>query len=121
MSREILYNIKREKMKKVLLLLFAAAILSGIASAQEADPKFSGLMFGDYFYNIDSHDSTLKDLNGFRFRRIYITTDYTISNRFDTRFRLEADQSRRFSNCRRKNRSDGKGCMVQMEKHFRGI
>ncbi len=80
-------------MKKVLLLLFTAAICSGIASAQENNPKFSGLMFGDYFYNIDSRDTTKQDLNGFQFRRIYITTDYAISNNFDTRFRMEADQS----------------------------
>ena len=55
--------------------------------------KFSGLMFGDYLYIVDSHDSTQKDLNGFQFRRIYITTDYTISDNFDSRFRLEADQT----------------------------
>ena len=79
-------------MKKVLYFLFAAVIFSGIASAQDNNPKFSGLMFGDYFYNIDSHDTTKKDLNGFQFRRIYITTDYAISEKFDTRFRLEADQ-----------------------------
>ncbi len=49
-------------------------------------------MFGDYFYNAAAHDSTQKNFNGFQFRRIYITTDYAISDNFSTRFRLEADQ-----------------------------
>lgn len=65
-------------------------------------------MFGDYFYNIsrdsgiDSLSNTAlagkKDLNGFRFRRIYFTYDYKISETFNTRFRLEADQSANTTN-----------------------
>jgi hypothetical protein len=79
-------------MKKMLLFLTAFLFFAGISSAQDNGPKFSGLMFGDYFYNAANHDSSLKDLNGFQFRRIYITTDYTISDNFSSRFRLEADQ-----------------------------
>lgn len=65
-------------------------------------------MFGDYFYNIsrdsniDSLNNTVltgkKDFNGFQFRRIYFTYDYKISETFDTRFRLEADQSANTNN-----------------------
>lgn len=80
-------------MKTIVLILFAA-LFSTTAIAQEQNaPKFGGLMFGDYFYNIDQRDTTKKDLNGFQFRRIYVTTDYAISGSFDARFRLEADQS----------------------------
>ncbi len=79
-------------MKKVLCLLFAVVVFSGITSAQENNPKFSGLMFGDYFYNASASNPANKDLNGFQFRRIYITTDYTISDNFSSRFRLESDQ-----------------------------
>jgi len=59
-------------------------------------------MFGDYFYNVarDTGISSIsnkvldgdKDFNGFQLRRIYFTYDYNISNIFDTRFRLEAEQ-----------------------------
>lgn len=78
-----LYNIS------LLLLLFVSANF-----AQEINDKvkFSGMMFGDYFYNIDNIDATKKDINGFQFRRIYITTDYAVADNFDSRFRLEADQ-----------------------------
>lgn len=79
-------------MKKIVLLLSFVLLLISVATAQDKGPKFSGLMFGDYFYNASAHDSSKKDFNAFQFRRIYITTDYVISDNFSTRFRLEADQ-----------------------------
>jgi hypothetical protein len=61
--------------------------------------RFSGYMFGDYFYNIsrDSKVATIpfanfkdpQDLNGFEFRRIYFTYDFQISQDFNTRLRFE--------------------------------
>lgn len=60
--------------------------------------KFSGLMFGDLFYNANAINPANKDLNGWQFRRIYVTADYTINNDFSSRFRLEADQSALSSN-----------------------
>ncbi len=86
-------------MKKIFLILISGLFLFNFANAQEKNnPKFSGLMFGDYFYNINQVDSSKKDLNGFQFRRIYITTDYAVSENFDARFRLEADQGEITSN-----------------------
>ena len=86
-------------MKNLLYFLLAVLFL-GNAMAQDKSAvgsvgpvKFSGLMFGDYFYNASAHDSSQKNFNGFQFRRIYITTDYTIAENFVSRFRLEADQS----------------------------
>jgi hypothetical protein len=55
--------------------------------------KFSGYMFGDYYYNIQQRDTTRKDLNGVQLRRVYFTYDYAIAPAFDARFRLEADQT----------------------------
>lgn len=64
--------------------------------------RFSGLMFGDYFYNVQrdpdvgilSNIATPgpEDFNAFQFRRIYFTFDDDLSPSFTTRFRLEADQ-----------------------------
>jgi hypothetical protein len=75
--------------------LIAAVILliPSFSHAQDPGPKngrISGLMYGDYFYNIKSAD-TLKDVNGFQFRRIYFTYDQQIAESFDVRFRLEAN------------------------------
>ena len=88
--------------KKVLftVVIVFALFLSFNTNAQDKNAvgsvgpvKFSGLMFGDFFYNANAINPANKDLNGWQFRRIYITTDYTINDAFSTRFRLEADQS----------------------------
>jgi hypothetical protein len=76
-------------MKKLFLFLVPILFISVL----NAQPKFSGLAFGDYFYNAAVSDSSKANMNGFQFRRIYITTDYTISESFNSRFRLEADQT----------------------------
>lgn len=70
--------------------------------------KFSGYMFGDYFYKTSADPNIAllpnvavpgaEDLNGFQFRRIYLTFDDTISDKFSARFRLEADQASLASN-----------------------
>lgn len=70
--------------------LAAILLFAGMASAQNL-PTFSGLMFGDYYYNYQNHTQSLKTVNGFDYRRIYLTTDYNISDGFSARFRLESD------------------------------
>lgn len=90
-----------------LLLIWAT---TGIAQEKEppAAGRFSGLMFGDYFYNIE-RDAGIgnqtnvaltgtKTMQGFQFRRIYFTYDHDIDRQFTTRLRLEADQSATTSN-----------------------
>jgi hypothetical protein len=76
-------------MKKLFLLLIPFILIGAI----NAQPKFSGLAYADYFYNVAVSDSSKANLNGFQFRRIYLTADYTISEKFDSRFRFESDQS----------------------------
>ncbi len=81
-------------MRKIPMFLLVVLSCLGFAYAQNANmPKFKGLMFGDYFYYAGAHNGTLKDFNGFDLRRIYFTTDFTISNVFSSRFRLEANQT----------------------------
>lgn len=96
-------------MKRLLVFLVLILCTFSTVFAQERNPvKFSGYMFGDYFYNI-SRDSTInklsnkalngiRDFNAFQFRRIYFTYDDEISSTFMTRFRLEADQAANTSN-----------------------
>ena len=95
---------------KLLLFLFISLVPLNIILSQKEEPngKFSGYMFGDYFYNI-SRDTAIssipnkalngaKDLNGFQIRKIYFTYDSDISARFAARFRLEADQEIKLPN-----------------------
>ena len=68
--------------------------------------KFSGLMFGDYYWYFDRHrdgissaDPTpVEGQHGLWFRRLYFTYDYAYSDKLTTRFRLEANSNGEFDN-----------------------
>jgi len=93
-------------------LVIAWTILTMLSTTltlgQDAPPapkdKFSGYMFGDFFYNVardpaftgsgslsNSSASGEKAYQGFQLRRIYFTYDNAISDKFSTRLRLEMD------------------------------
>jgi hypothetical protein len=92
---------------KKLSLFTTILILCSIFPAN-GQGKFSGYMFGDYYYNVlrdSSFYHTVPSNSGsgsaapgtqamqaFQFRRIYFAYDNDISEQFTTRFRLEADQ-----------------------------
>lgn len=68
--------------------------------------KFSGLMFGDYYWYDKWHQDEISGANpnsvegeqGFQFRRIYFTYDLSFSERLTTRFRLEMNSNGQFIN-----------------------
>jgi len=80
-------------MKRFFLLFTILVSLEAGSFAQDAIDKLkiSGMMFGDYYYNITNIDGNQVNMNGFQYRRIYFTTDYTLAEDFDARFRLESD------------------------------
>ena len=91
-----------------LLGIITSLILLG-STVIVAQGKFSGYMFGDYYYNVlrDGNFGNLSNVaspsgttafQAFQFRRIYFTYDSDISEKFTTRFRIEADQSANTSN-----------------------
>jgi hypothetical protein len=67
--------------------------------------KFSGLMFGDYYWYDKWHQDQISATNttavqkqqGFWFRRLYFTYDLQLSEKFTTRFRLEANSNGQFA------------------------
>jgi len=80
-------------MEKIQFLFFIALLgLQSLLFPQEK-VKISGLVYSDYFYNVNNSDLTKKDINGLQFRRIYFTTDFAAEENIDVRFRLESDQS----------------------------
>ena len=66
--------------------------------------KFSGLMFGDYYWYYRWHQDQVSASNptsvegqqGFWFRRLYLTYDWSYNERLTTRFRLEANSNGQF-------------------------
>jgi len=75
------------------------------ADSEFPSHKFSGLMFGDYYWYYKWHQDQISESNptsvegqhGFWFRRLYFTYDYKYSEKFTTRFRLEANSNGEFA------------------------
>lgn len=77
--------------KQSLVVVFILFIVS--TSGYTMDGTFSGLMYGDYYYMVKNHDKDVENMNGFWFRRIYLTYDNTIDDRFSIRFRYELNSA----------------------------
>lgn len=62
-----------------------------VAASDEPKPgRFSGYVFGDYYYFLQDHDRTFDDgQNGLWFRRVYLTYDRDLGAAWTTRLRLE--------------------------------
>lgn len=97
--------------KNLILLAVGLYIIPAIGLSQG---KFSGYMFGDYYFNV-ARDSSFyhtapsnaassssapgaNAMQAFQLRRVYFAYDNDISEQFATRFRLEADQAANASN-----------------------
>ncbi len=59
--------------------------------------RFSGQIFGDFFYIPSSHRDDLDGMNGWWIRRIYLTYDYSAQTNLKVRVRLEASSPGDFS------------------------
>jgi hypothetical protein len=92
-----LIKIKEKNMKIIKAVLLSYFLLNSMLWAQESKDKFSGYMFGDYFWVAAHHDSTIKNANGFWFRRIYFTYDHSITEMVSVRLRLEMNSAGDFS------------------------
>lgn len=67
-----------------------AVMLSGCAvSEARTEVKWQGYMFGDVYYVAEHHNPDIKNANGFWFRRIYSTWNFTLSDTIKGRLRLE--------------------------------
>lgn len=88
-------------MRPCRLIAAAAAILVGLIAAAPApaqenssvpSSRFSGLVFGDYYWVARNHEAQLENRNGWWFRRVYLTLDQDISSTWTTRTRVELSQ-----------------------------
>ena len=83
-------------MLQSIILCFAVFLLgaAGTTSLQtcraQSAVDFSGLAYFDYSYLMNSANAEAEGFNTFDYRRIYLTTDFTLSDQFDGRVRLEA-------------------------------
>ena len=85
----------KSKMIAAAISLSAACV---VHAQSESDPgTLSGLVFGDIYYVGGHHDSSIEGMNGFWFRRIYLTYDRTIDENLMLRLRHEAASPGDFS------------------------
>ncbi len=83
-------NIVSRITKSVAAVILVMFLDASVAVAQSG-VSLSGRVFADYSYVIASPDKEAEGDNGFGYRRVYMTANYTISDRFSGRFRLEAN------------------------------
>lgn len=55
--------------------------------------KISGLAYLDYYYTLNTPEGEDENANGFDYRRLYLTTDFSLPGDFSGRARLEASSS----------------------------
>jgi hypothetical protein len=92
-------------MKNALRIILTSLLFIVFALEARAQGKFSGVFYGDYFYNA-ARDTAANRANlsnsalggpvsnqGFVIRRVYFTYDYDLAEQFATRFRLELDET----------------------------
>ena len=77
------------------LILLSIGTVTTPAGAQSID--LGGRAYLDYFYNVAGPEGPAaagdeEGLHGFRYRRLYLTADFTLSEAFTGRARLEADE-----------------------------
>jgi len=83
-----LYNFKHDKPGEVFPKPKAAAPPSPYPSG-----KINGLLFGDFYYFSDHHDSKFDNQQGFWIRRAYLGYDHTFSQTMSMRVRFEMNSN----------------------------
>jgi hypothetical protein len=88
-----------------ILHVFLFLLVISISKAQNNLPsgKISGIIFGDYFYNLNRDTGILnlkntaltgkENIHGLSIKRIYFTYDYIVSPKLSSRLRLESDDN----------------------------
>ena len=86
---------RRAPLLAPLLLLTSGLLPAPRAAAQDAardrEVEVGGTAYVDAFYNVSAPDEDDEELNGFTYRRLYLTADFTLSDAFEGRARLEAN------------------------------
>ncbi|MDX1429182.1 MAG: porin [Rhodothermales bacterium] len=76
---------------RFLTLCTFASVLLAMPAFSQTTVRVSGLAYLDYNYQLSSPLTDEEGENGFGYRRLYLTSDFTISDDFSARARLEAN------------------------------
>lgn len=78
-------------MKQPRLALVLALLPLHFVAAGQTTVSISGLAYIDYEYTLAAPSEDFEGQNGFGYRRVYLTSDFGISEDFSARVRLEAN------------------------------
>jgi len=79
------------KRKNRITLIYTSVLVMLIVSIQaKSVTKINGVVFADYYYNVENNKSSLMDENAFTFRRIYFTFENNLTQNIKTRIRFES-------------------------------
>jgi len=78
------------KTTSMLLILIVFALSMTVSHAQTKS-KIDGVVFADYYYNLDNNNPKEIDRNAFQLRRVYFTYENNITDAIKLRFRLESE------------------------------
>lgn len=81
---------KGKEMKKILFLSAGLFIFQAVSTQAQSTTKISGLVFADYYYNVENNKPALVDESAFTFRRIYFTFENNLTENIKTRIRFES-------------------------------
>lgn len=69
---------------------FALVLAMALSVHAQTTTKIKGVMFADYYYNLDNSSSSKKDQNAFNIRRVYFTFENNLTQDIKTRVRFES-------------------------------
>jgi hypothetical protein len=81
------------KLKMYKMVLLACSILGALGIHAQTTSKIDGVLYADYFYNMQNSVAAEKNKNAFQFRRIYFTYENNITMDIKIRFRLESESN----------------------------
>lgn len=77
---------------RVLGFLTMFFVFTGGPAAFGQEVDLGGRAYLDYYYTLSTPDEARDGLHGFTYRRLYLTADFTLSDDFEGRARLEANE-----------------------------
>jgi len=72
------------------LICTSVLVLLIVSIQAQSITKIKGVVFADYYYNVENNKSSLVGQNAFNFRRIYFTFENNLTQNIKTRIRFES-------------------------------
>jgi hypothetical protein len=78
-------------------LIFFTILIWLFQSGFARENTIHGLLFGDYYWMARHHNDDVKNRNGFWIRRVFLTFDRSVNDKWDARIRFEMNSAGDFS------------------------